>query len=152
MCNMIQYMFRNTEGLCRKYCSISLKIRFIKTRKSKIFLCGQQTSRLAGYLISRIRVFLEFSCKNMRGIFGKNFENVFGDHVQVGGMETGAIALVASIALHAPEGCNVSGFYIRKSRKKSDLANLIEGNVLHNIPIILVDDILNFWHDNTEAG
>ncbi len=86
------------------------------------------------------RIFLQEYARH----FWEKFRKRFGDHVQVGGMETGAIALVASIALHAPEGCNVSGFYIRKSRKKSDLANLIEGNVLHNIPIILVDDILNF--------
>ena len=71
------------------------------------------------------------------------FENKYGTKIQIGGMETGAISLVTGVALLAPENVTVSSFYIRKSRKKSDLANLVEGELKKDIPLILVDDILN---------
>jgi outer membrane protein assembly factor BamB len=45
--------------------------------------------------------------------------------------------------VYAPESVAVSSFYIRKSRKKNDLANQVEGKIQGNIPIILVDDIIN---------
>lgn len=75
--------------------------------------------------------------------FWEAFENKYGTHLQVGGMETGAIPLIAGVALSAREGVDITSFYIRKSRKKSDLANIIEGGLLQNVPIILVDDIIN---------
>jgi len=76
--------------------------------------------------------------------FWESFRYRFGNHVQIGGMETGAIGLVAGVLTYTPDGVSSMGFYIRKSRKKSNLANLVEGNLLLNTPIILVDDILNF--------
>ena len=79
--------------------------------------------------------------------YAKRFWNVFkdryGSDLQIGGMETGAIPLIAGISLCENAERDVANFYIRKSRKKSDLANLIEGEVRQDIPIILVDDILN---------
>ncbi len=63
--------------------------------------------------------------------------------IQIGGMESGAIPLITGVSLFAPSNVQVQGFYIRKSRKKSDLANLIEGDIDPTIPIVLVDDILN---------
>lgn len=63
--------------------------------------------------------------------------------VAIGGMESGAIPLIAGISLHEPKEVTASYFYIRKSRKKSDLANQIEGDLSPSMPIILVDDILN---------
>lgn len=76
--------------------------------------------------------------------FWKSFRHRFGNHIQIGGMETGAIGLVAGVLTYTPDDMSSTGFYIRKSRKKSNLANLVEGNIRSNIPIILVDDILNF--------
>ena len=79
------------------------------------------------------------------------FWNTFGakyDHgIQVGGMESGALPLIAAISLLARDTTDVTSFYIRKSRKKSDLANRVEGELRDNVPIVLVDDILN--HGNT---
>ncbi|MBI2409729.1 PQQ-binding-like beta-propeller repeat protein [Candidatus Kaiserbacteria bacterium] len=79
--------------------------------------------------------------------YAKRFWNVVGDRygpkVQIGGMETGAIALIAGIVMHAPPHIDATGFYVRKSRKKIDQANNIEGELSSDAPIILVDDILN---------
>lgn len=79
--------------------------------------------------------------------YSKHFWDTFqGDRcadIQIGGMETGAIPLIAGLSLLAPSSKKVNAFYIRKSRKKSDLANLIEGNIRTGVPIVLVDDILN---------
>lgn len=74
--------------------------------------------------------------------FWDAFQDQFSGSVQIGGMESGAIPLITGVSVFAPEGRSVNAFYIRKSRKKSDLANLVEGE-LTNDPIILVDDILN---------
>lgn len=63
--------------------------------------------------------------------------------IQIGGMESGAIPLIAALALMDNKGIIQNSFYIRKSRKKNDMANLLEGKVLNNLPVVLVDDILN---------
>lgn len=70
------------------------------------------------------------------------FQHEFPGPVQIGGMESGAIPLVTGVSVFAPEGKQANAFYIRKSRKKNDLANLVEGELTDD-PIILVDDILN---------
>ena len=62
---------------------------------------------------------------------------------QIGGMETAAIPLITAIVLEGHRrGKQVSGFYIRKSRKKTGLMKQIEGSMTNN-PIILVDDLIN---------
>lgn len=63
---------------------------------------------------------------------------------QVGGLETAAIPLVSAIVLKSFEKKKpVTGFFIRKSRKKTGLLNRIEGKIDDSLPIVLVDDILN---------
>lgn len=62
---------------------------------------------------------------------------------QVGGMEVAAIPLVTAIVMKMRErGMPVNGFFIRKSRKKTGLLKMIEGQ-LTNDPVILVDDLIN---------
>lgn len=62
---------------------------------------------------------------------------------QVGGMETGGIPLVTAIVMKGIErGTPVSGFYIRKSRKRDGLMKIVEGTLTDD-PIILVDDLVN---------
>ncbi len=75
--------------------------------------------------------------------FWNIFEKKYNGEVQVGGMESGAMPLIAGISLLAPSSSTVHPFYVRKSRKKSDFAKLVEGEVQKDIPIVLVDDILN---------
>ena len=62
---------------------------------------------------------------------------------QVGGIEVASIPLITSFVLKTKEKGKISnGFFIRKSRKKSGLLKMIEGEISDE-KIILVDDILN---------
>lgn len=62
---------------------------------------------------------------------------------QACGLETTAIGLVAGVVLEAHQnGANVHGIYIRKSRKKDDLHNLIEGQIADG-PVVIFDDVIN---------
>jgi outer membrane protein assembly factor BamB/orotate phosphoribosyltransferase len=62
---------------------------------------------------------------------------------QVGGMEVGAVPLVAAILLKsAQRGTPMNGFIVRKERKTYGSGSLIEGTV-SDAPIIIVDDVLN---------
>jgi orotate phosphoribosyltransferase len=57
---------------------------------------------------------------------------------QISGLETAAIILVTGMAMET----GMNGFYIRKSRKKHGLYNMIEGR-LSDAPVIIVDDLMN---------
>lgn len=77
------------------------------------------------------------------------FSDIFWDSlgnekkIQVGGMESAAIPLIASVVMKARNrGIETSGFYIRKSRNKKGLLNKIEG-ILNGSEIVLIDDVLN---------
>lgn len=62
---------------------------------------------------------------------------------QICGLEVAAIPLVSAIVMKSVQkGIPVNGFFIRKSRKKSGLLNMIEGKISDD-PVILVDDIIN---------
>jgi eukaryotic-like serine/threonine-protein kinase len=74
-------------------------------------------------------------------LFWQQHQNL--EEVQIGGMETSAISLVAAIVLEGHRnGKKVNGFYVRKSRKREGLRKQVEGK-LTTAPIILVDDIIN---------
>jgi outer membrane protein assembly factor BamB/orotate phosphoribosyltransferase len=62
---------------------------------------------------------------------------------QVGGIEVAAIPLVTSVVMKSVQlGKSVNGFFIRKSRKKRGLLNMVEG-IINDERIVLVDDIIN---------
>ncbi len=62
---------------------------------------------------------------------------------QVGGLEVGAIPLVAGILMKGKmRGYDVNGFIVRKSRKKAGLCKQIEGTLTDD-PIVVVDDLIN---------
>lgn len=62
---------------------------------------------------------------------------------QVGGSESAAIPLITAIVMKGlSHGRSVNGFYLRKSRKKTGLTRIIEGE-LTNEPVVLVDDLIN---------
>lgn len=74
-------------------------------------------------------------------IFWQKFENQYP--FQIGGQETTSLPIIAAIICKGQQiGKPVSGFYIRKSRKKTDLQKILEGS-LNNEKIILIDDIIN---------
>ena len=74
------------------------------------------------------------------GIFYEKFKNL--NNFQVCGLESASISLLSAIVLKS-KNTSVNGFFIRKSRKKHDLFKQIEGQVLSNTPIVIIDDILN---------
>lgn len=74
-------------------------------------------------------------------VFWEKFQDQYP--FQVGGLETGAIALVAALVMKSfARGTPVNGFYIRKSRKHYGLQKTIEGRITDD-PIILVDDLIH---------
>ncbi len=84
--------------------------------------------------VSIEKEFLDLFCE----AFNERYQ---GRVFQVGGMESGAIPMIAALSLRS--SIVKSSFYVRKSRKKHDLANSYEGQIQKDTPIILVDDILN---------
>lgn len=70
---------------------------------------------------------------------------------QLGTLEIAGVPLMVSIMRKFYEHGHhdINAFFIRKSRKKSGLLRMIEGEILPNVEVILVDDIMNsgssFW-------
>ena len=63
---------------------------------------------------------------------------------QLGGLELGAVPLLAGIVIKGKEyGVSVNSFVVRKSRKKSGLCQQVEGAILDDVPIVIVDDLVN---------
>ena len=101
---------------------------------------GKQTDYIFDFKSQSIaRPFLEEYAQ----VFWESFPEYHETLIQVGGMETGAIPFITGVSIFSPERSRCEGFYIRKSRKKRDLANLVEGELVSDAPIILIDDILN---------
>lgn len=78
--------------------------------------------------------------------FAELFWEKFGERApfNVCGIETGGIALMASIILLGAErGHTVYGSYVRKSRNRYGALKLIEGQYRTDLPTIFIDDILN---------
>lgn len=79
----------------------------------------------------------------------RRISELFWDHirtqgdVQLGGLETVAIALISGVVMRAEEdGVRLNAFYVRKSRKRDGMQRQIEG-ALTDAPVILIDDGLN---------
>lgn len=73
------------------------------------------------------------------------FWSRYGDRgaIQVCGLETAAIPLVAGIVMKGKQlGKQVNGLFIRKERKPIGLQKVLEGTITTD-PIIVVDDFLN---------
>lgn len=83
--------------------------------------------------------------QDLARLFWLEVETLFPEetHFAIGGMESGAIPLISALVLSHPEGKEVSGFFVRKSRKKNDLGNIVEGVIPKDSKVIVVDDILN---------
>lgn len=74
-------------------------------------------------------------------IFWERFESQYP--FQVAGLEASALPLVTAIVMRGLErGKKVNGFFIRKSRNKSGLLNMVEG-LPAGEKVILVDDLIN---------
>lgn len=115
---------------------------FVRAPEATIVHRGSRTARSEGWLFD-IRA-ITLSADVMRDI-ASEFWSAQQSPVQVGGLETAAIPLIASIVAHAQAHgrTGASGFFMRKSRKKDGLMNMIEGRIAPQIPIVLIDDLIN---------
>ncbi len=96
-----------------------------------------------GWLFDLRRILMRADCLDDVSVL---FWNTFRSSLpfQIGGIETAAIPLTTSLIMHpSSEASGLSGFFIRKSRKKVGLTRLIEGVLIPGHKVILVDDIIN---------
>ena len=79
--------------------------------------------------------FLSNVSREILSIIQKNFPS---PRILVGGLESAGIPLVSGVVLSSLENSPpCTGFYIRKSRKKAGLLNLIEGDLSANAPVFI---------------
>lgn len=93
----------------------------------------------------------------MNGAFshtlGKVFWGQFNSRYpfQLGTIEIAGVPLATSLMKDGYHNglTDINAFFIRKSRKKTGLTRMIEGEILKDVPIVLVDDLMNtgssFW-------
>jgi orotate phosphoribosyltransferase len=63
---------------------------------------------------------------------------------QIAGLETASTPLLVSIPMVAQRfGIQINAFSVRKNRKEYGLHNWIEGGVIRDLPVLLVDDLCN---------
>ncbi len=112
--------------------------------KDEAFVTLQGELRHTGWLFDMRRVVLH---ADMLDDISALFWNLFGENknIQIGTIETAGIPLLIGFLAHSKmyTGADVSGFYIRKSRKKNGLMKLVEGEVQKGKDIVLVDDLMN---------
>ena len=122
---------------------------YLKTRIRSVGLHGNgerivsPKGGLQNWLIDLRHVFLD---QRALAAFALAFWRRFEGHgaFQIGGMEAAAIPLLTAALLNAPARSHpVNGFIIRKERKTTGLGRIIEGEILPDVPIVLIDDILN---------
>jgi len=93
--------------------------------------------------------YLSFIGNYFWALYGERFKR---NNFQVAGVEAGAVPIILAIIIIGKSlGFNVNGFTIRKERKKYGLCNLIEGHVIPNLPVVIVDDLTSpdhatMWH------
>jgi len=123
--------------------------------KKQVFVTnkGQQIFDYANpdaWIFDFRRIFLNGEAANL---IGKIFFSLFKDRYpfQLGTLEIGGVPLVTTLmnTLYEKGNTDVSAFFVRKSRKKTGLLQMIEGSVNPDQKIILVDDTMNsgdsFW-------
>ncbi len=118
---------------------------FVRGEKEPILSRGKKQLKHTGWLFDIRRIAMRADVLEHIGtIFWDTFEEK--SPFQVGGIESGAIPLVTALVLRAgteTKDSTASGFFIRKSRKKDGLLRMIEGEIKSDVPIILVDDLIN---------
>ncbi|NCS67255.1 PQQ-binding-like beta-propeller repeat protein [bacterium] len=110
-----------------------------------IILRATQTGKLLNWLFDiRALVTKSDDLNLLAEVFWDKMEKQWP--FQVGGLEVGAIPLVAAIVMKGREkNYNVNSFMVRKSRKKAGLCKQIEGT-LTSEPVVVVDDLINSGH------
>jgi outer membrane protein assembly factor BamB/adenine/guanine phosphoribosyltransferase-like PRPP-binding protein len=116
---------------------------FIRAEHEQI-VTRQLNAKSTGWLFDLRRIAMRTDTLDDVGTL---FWDTFKDRApfQVAGLETAAIPLVTALTIKVGRetGKTVSGFFIRKSRKKDGLMRMIEGEVVPSMPVVLVDDLIN---------
>ncbi len=117
---------------------------YVDVRQGTIVQRNKQV-KTEGWLIDIRSILLDSDVlSDIAEVFWDSFREM--NDVQIGGIETAAIPLITSLVTHAKTYAqreHTSGFYIRKSRKKDGLLKMIEGTLVPDVPVILVDDLIN---------
>jgi outer membrane protein assembly factor BamB/orotate phosphoribosyltransferase len=128
------------------------KLQLRKTITERVLVRGWQETisdskggeNADGWLFDFRRVIMEAPTMHAIGVvFADTFKAL--PRYQVCGLEVAAIPLMTGITQYRyTQGTtDANGFFIRKSRKKEGLLRMIEGTIQKDVPIILVDDIMN---------
>lgn len=113
----------------------------VKRRSDGLHIVDSEGGDLAWLVDFRSILLTPLFLKLAADVFWETFNHAYP--FQVGGLETTALPLIASIVLRGSErGMPVNGFYVRKSRKHYGLQKTVEGTLTSD-PIILIDDVLN---------
>lgn len=103
---------------------------------------GEQ--REGGWLFDFRNILLEADImEDLAALFWERFRSE--RPIQIGCIESAGIPLAAAIVAHGKANGQgqVSGFFIRKSRKKDGLTKMIEGTIKKGWEIVLVDDLIS---------
>ncbi|MEX0917457.1 MAG: PQQ-binding-like beta-propeller repeat protein [Candidatus Paceibacterota bacterium] len=119
-----------------------IKHRVVVESKDQRIVTLSGKTQSDGWLFDFRNILMESKYMNLiADIFWERYESDYP--FQVGGQETAAIPFVCAIALKGAErGTPINAFFTRKSRKKTGLQKIVEGN-LTNEKIVLVDDLIN---------
>jgi len=121
----------------------------LKIIKSDVFLRGADGYNIAnheedkGWIMDFRRIILQPEpLREWLDYFWSQVADL--DEFQVCGLEVAAIPLIGAVVADAKyKNRKVNGLFIRKSRKKTGLMQMIEGKILPNVPVVIVDDIIN---------
>lgn len=118
---------------------------FVRGENEPILSRSKKRLKREGWLFDIRRITLRAEAlKHIGTIFWDTFKEKYP--FQIGGIESAAIPLVTSLVLRSSaetQDDKASGFFIRKSRKKDGLLRMVEGEIMPDVPIILVDDLIN---------
>ena len=116
---------------------------YVRAENETIVSRGSRQKRESGWLFDVRRILLKpDALEDIGNVFWETFGRK--QKMQIGGIETAAIPLVTALVMQgAKQNIDVSGFFIRKSRKKDGLMRMVEGDLRDNVEIVLVDDLIN---------
>ncbi len=145
----LQFEPSETEGLQKKIARLKELIArevFVKNSQQQIDTFVDPDA----WLFDFRRVLMKGEVSNL---ISEIFFALYKDRYpfQLGTIEIAGVPLVTSLMnkLYTRGFLDANAFFIRKSRKKTGLLQMVEGEVKPGLPVILVDDILNsgnsFW-------
>ncbi|HWO07131.1 MAG TPA: PQQ-binding-like beta-propeller repeat protein [Candidatus Paceibacterota bacterium] len=137
---------RDSTASAKKHLKKALEERaFVRGKDERIIQASGAIAPESEWLFDIRRIVMEPEImRDIATLFWHTFSQK--KPTQIGGLEVGAIPLVTELVAHAHyrrDRKDVSGFFIRKSRKKTGLTRMVEGQLHKGRRVILVDDLTN---------